>query len=70
MDQNTRRTRAEHAGDRAPMSGSVVNHGWVEGFKGRTIRLGLPDQVSLMDQVSFMDRMSNWGYSPDTVVRR
>ena len=31
MNQNTCRTRAEHVGDRAPMSGSLVNHGWAEG---------------------------------------
>ena len=29
--QTTRRLRAEHAGDRAPTPGSLVNHGWVEG---------------------------------------
>ena len=29
--QTTRRLRAEHAGDRAPMPGSMVNHGWREG---------------------------------------
>ena len=44
--QNTRRTRAEHAGDRAPMSGSVVNHGWAVGLQEpchppRTSRSGL-----------------------------
>ena len=44
--QNTRRTRAEHAGDRAPTSGSMVNHGWREGSQEschtpRTSRSGL-----------------------------
>ena len=44
--QNTCRTRAEHVGDRAPMSGSMVNHGWAEGRQRpchppRTSRLGL-----------------------------
>ena len=31
--QTTRRLHAEHAGDRAPMSGSMENHGWVEGLQ-------------------------------------
>ena len=44
--QNTCRTRAEHVGDRAPMSGSMVNHGWAEGRQRpchppRTSRSGL-----------------------------
>ena len=44
--QTTCRLRADHAGDRAPMSGSMVNHGWREGSQEschppRTSRSGL-----------------------------
>ena len=32
--RNTCETRAEHVGDRSPMSGSQANHGWAASLQG------------------------------------